>query len=69
MYSINRSGKGDKPPLQSKRLLDQVKERIRYLPYGLSTEHAYVFWVRRLMHWSGIRHPKGMGATEVTEFF
>jgi integron integrase len=68
MYSINRSGKGDKPPLQSKRLLDQVKERIRYLHYSLSTEQAYVFWVRRFIHWSGIRHPKDMGAAEVTAF-
>jgi integron integrase len=68
MYSFNRSGKGDRLPLQSMRLLDQVKERIRYLHYSLSTEQAYVFWVRRFIHWSGIRHPKDMGAAEVTAF-
>ena len=34
------------PPLQSPRLLDQVRERIRYLHYSLRTEQAYVHWVR-----------------------
>lgn len=28
------------PPLQSTRLLDQVRERVRYLHYSLKTEKA-----------------------------
>ena len=36
------------PPLQSPRLLDQVRERVRYLRYSLRTEQAYVHWVRAL---------------------
>lgn len=28
------------PPLKSQRLLDQVRERVRYLHYSLSTERA-----------------------------
>jgi len=31
------------PPLQSSRLLDQVRERIRYMHYSLSTEQVYVY--------------------------
>ena len=31
------------PPLQSLRLLDQVRERIRYLHYSLSTEKTYLY--------------------------
>ena len=34
------------PPLQSSRLLNQVRERIRYLQYSIRTEQAYVHWVR-----------------------
>ncbi len=31
------------PPLQAVRLLDQLRERIRYLHYSRRTEDAYVF--------------------------
>ena len=34
------------PPLQSVRLLDQVRERVRYLHYSLKTEKAYLYWTR-----------------------
>ena len=34
------------PVLRSTRLLDQLRERIRYLHYSLSTEKAYLHWVR-----------------------
>ena len=39
------------PPLQSLRLLDQVRERIRYLHYSLSTEKTYLYWVRLYVRW------------------
>ena len=41
------------PPLRSVKVLDQLRERIRYLHYSLRTEQAYVHWVRtfiRLKH-------------------
>lgn len=34
------------PALRSARLLDQVRERIRYLHYSIRTEESYVHWVR-----------------------
>ena len=34
------------PLLQSTRLLDQVRGRIRCLHYSLKTEKAYLQWVR-----------------------
>jgi integron integrase len=58
----------DRPPLQSKRLLDQLRERIRYLHYSLKTEEAYLFWSRAYIRFHGVRHPKDMGATEVEAF-
>jgi len=31
------------PPLQSVKVLDQLRERIRYLHYSIRTEDAYVY--------------------------
>ena len=60
------------PVLRSIRLLDQLRERIRYLHYSLSTEKAYVHWVRFFIRWHGqggvMRHPRDMGAAEVQAF-
>ncbi len=60
------------PVLRSTRLLDQVRERIRYLHYSLSTEKAYLHWVRFFIRWHGrggvMRHPRDMGAPEVEAF-
>ena len=38
------------PPLRSVKVLDQLRERIRYLHYSLPTEQAYV-------HWGSCLHP------------
>lgn len=50
------------------RLLDQVRERVRYLHYSLRTEQAYVHWVRVFVRFHGLRHPKTMGGPEVESF-
>ena len=55
-----------KPP--PKRLLDQLRDRIRYKDYSLRTEQAYVLWVRAFVRWSGMRHPRNMGGPEVEAF-
>ena len=60
------------PPLQSFRLLDQVRERVRYLHYSLSTEKTYLYWVRFYVRWHGrngtMTHPRDMGAKQVEAF-
>lgn len=53
------------PPLRSARLLDQLRERLRYLHYSLATEKVYLYWVRFFIRWHGVRHPRDMGAPEV----
>ena len=50
------------------RLLDQVRERVRYLHYSLRTEQAYVHWVRAFVRYHGLQHPKTMGGPEVEAF-
>jgi integron integrase len=59
---------GSHPPLRSTRLLDQLRERIRYDHYSLKTEQSYVQWVRRFVHFHGLRHPKDLGGPEVEAF-
>jgi integron integrase len=66
------SAKVAAPALQSTRLLDQVRERVRYLHYSLQTEKAYLHWVRFFVRWHGrhgaMRHPRDMGQAEVEAF-
>ena len=72
MHSYKNSVKPSTPVLQSTRVLDQLRERIRYMHYSLSTEQVYVYWVRFFIRWSGhggaMRHPREMGASEVEAF-
>jgi integron integrase len=54
------------PPTLS--LLDALRDRIRFRHYSLRTERAYVQWVRRFIRFHRRRHPRDMGAPEVTSF-
>ncbi len=53
------------PPLQSVKVLDQLRERIRYLHCSIRTEDAYVYWVRAFIRFHGLKHPATMWAAEV----
>ena len=55
---------GATPP----RLLEVVRERIRYRHFSYRTEQAYVGWVRRYVAFHGRRHPREMGAPEIELF-
>jgi integron integrase len=50
------------------RLLDQLRDRIRYAHYSLRTEQAYVYWVRRFVKFHGLKHPRELGGTAVEAF-
>lgn len=56
------------PALRSEKLLDQLRERIRYLHYSMRTEQAYVHWARAFIHFHDRRHPADMGRPEVELF-
>lgn len=55
-------------PAARPRLLEQVRDTIRRRHYSYRTEETYVHWVRRFIHFSGLRHPRELGAMEVTAF-
>ena len=56
------------PPLRSTRLLDQLRERIRYRHYSLSTERSYAYWVRYFVRFHGLRHPRELDGADVEAF-
>ena len=62
----------DSPIPQPLRLLEQLRQALRYRHYSLRTEEAYTYWVRFFVRWHGrngrMRHPREMAAEEVRGF-
>jgi integron integrase len=50
------------------RLLPSLRTELRTRHYSHSTEEAYVGWVDRYVRFSGMRHPRELGATEARAF-
>ena len=50
------------------KLLDQVRTIARVKHFSLSTERAYVGWIRRFILFHHKKHPKEMAETEIREF-
>lgn len=50
------------------KLIDRVREEIRLRHYSGETEQAYVGWIRRFVVFHGRRHPRDLGAAEVSSF-
>ncbi len=61
MISHNNSRKTSTPVFKSTRLLDQLREQIRYLHYSLQTEDAYVYWVKKFIYFHEKQHPRDIG--------
>jgi integron integrase len=56
-------------PNQKLKLLDQVRETLRYYHYALSTEKTYCQWILRfIVFYDKKRHPNKMGSREVEQF-
>jgi len=50
------------------RLLDLARDAIRRRHYSYRTEETYLQWMKRFILFSGKRHPRELGAPEVTAF-
>jgi len=55
----------EKPP---KKLLDQMRDKLRIKHYAVRTENVYVDWARRFILFHNKRHPNEMGIPEVEAF-
>ncbi|MEA1952939.1 MAG: phage integrase N-terminal SAM-like domain-containing protein [Campylobacterota bacterium] len=51
-----------------KKLLDIVREKIRFKHYSLSTEKTYIHWIKHYIFFHNKKHPKEMGKKEIEEF-
>lgn len=54
--------------MRATRLIEQLRERIRYMHYSIRTEGAYVHWVGAYIRFHGMRHPAEMAGPEVEAF-
>lgn len=51
------------------KLMDQVREVLRYHHYAYRTEQTYCDWIKRYLKFYGMqRHPREMGAGEVERY-
>jgi len=54
--------------MKKKKLLDVVREKIRFRHYSLSTERTYLFWIKQYIVFHDKKHPVDMGKKEIEEF-
>jgi integron integrase len=52
----------------AKKLLDIVRDKIRFKHYSIKTEQSYVGWAKRYIFFHNKRHPKDMGKLEIEQF-
>jgi len=55
-------------PNPKAKLLDQVREVIRFKHYSIRTEQAYIQWIKRFIFFHHKRHPREMGEEEIQTF-
>lgn len=56
------------PLSRQPNLWERIAGKVREKHYSLATERTYVMWAKKFVLWSGKRHPKDMGAAEVTAY-
>jgi hypothetical protein len=59
---------GTSSTVDSPRLLDHVRDRLRPKHYSIRTESADVGWIRRFILFNDKKHPAAMGKPEVEAF-
>jgi hypothetical protein len=50
------------------KVLDEVRDRVRVLPFTIRTKDAYIGWVERFILFHGKRHLRETGAPELEAF-
>jgi integrase len=54
-------------PARAPRLLAQVRQAIRLRHLSPRTEESYLAWIRRYIRFHALRHPRELGAADVTK--
>ena len=53
---------------KKKKLLDLVRDKIRFKHYSYSTERTYVHWIKQYIFFHNKKHPMEMGKEEIEAF-
>jgi len=53
---------------KKKKLLDIVRDKIRFKHYSMKTEQSYIGWIKRYIFFHNKRHPKDMRKVEIEQF-
>jgi len=56
------------PSQPPRKLLDQVRDKLRFKHYSLHTEETYMQWIRRFILFHNKQHPNEMREQEVEQF-
>ena len=51
-----------------RKLLDIVRDKIRFKHYSFSTEKTYVYWIKHYIFFHSKKHPVDMGKYEIEQF-
>ena len=51
-----------------KKLLDIVRDKIRFKHYSYSTEKTYIHWIKQYIFFHNKKHPVDMGKREIEEY-
>ncbi len=54
--------------MQKKRLLDVVRDKIRFKHYSISTERTYLYWLKYFILFHDKKHPIQMGKAQIEQF-
>ncbi len=52
----------------AKKLLDVMRDKIRFKHYSIKTERVYLYWVKKYILFHNKKHPKDMGKIEIEEY-
>ena len=66
--SLQNSTSNITKSIESPKLLELVRGKIRLKHYSIRTEQAYLDWIKRFILHFDKRHPNEMGAVEVEVF-
>ena len=50
------------------KLLDQVRDKIRFKHYSIRTENTYIDWIKRHIYFNNKQHPNQLGAVEIEKY-
>ena len=55
-------------PTKPKKLLEQVRDKMRIKHYAMSSEKTYIYWIKQYILFHGKKHPSLMAEHEIEVF-